>query len=955
MNRADWLKLKVAEMESDREPQPPAWKRAGAAFLQGLTKMPWWPMVSKTALGVNWAQTQASEYYNKPIAAGITSPAWALQRTPEGIKPTEQGQAFFSNIEQATREGGVPGFMKAYVGAFRPGGVARKGYEEWEVHPAAKFGAELVGDLPFIIPAIQAAWKSIKAYRATLTTDKARNILGVSKTATDAEIKSAYRRLTFKYHPDVSTVPNAQAKFTEVNAAYDLLTKRVSQAVASYKPSGPIKTTGRELVPSGGQSTITPIILPGGEAVTPAPGALATSAQKIRAHSIAYSHGLLDPKTKAVTPAYRRLAKGITGHPTMLKMTETQADTFIEALNSLETKGGRPPKIPGTTNLIPKAMADKIPHLKEIGLKEKVRPSRQVFTKMGLLEEVWRPAFETETIVNEKLAAFDKTISSLEKTIGGDIESRRRIFQALENPELITDLTETEYKAHQWFKNYFDKRADDLNLPIGKRRQNYVTHIFEHDITKSLQEQNQMPFELIRALDFITPKRVFNPYLKERLGRELGLKEDPFAAARAYEYRALRDINYTPLIQKIRVWEKFLPPASQKYLRGFINRMSNRPLAMDREMATTLKELGEAVEKIPGGKRLSKLTEFLGGQKAGQLAAYRFTNMLYFSWLGFKATSAIRNLSQNFLTIAEVGPVNFFKGINNKAATNAAKESLVLRSRRKAYLPGIEDGLSGGWTTKTREASMAMFRAADRVNVTNAFKAGYTEARGLKLPHDWAVKRGDEVAADTQYLYTKLAGASWSQTALGRIAAPLTTWPENWIELMGRWFKGRPSQTYKAYKEATGIDVEGQMNWFDRKKSLFIYSAIVTGAYYAQKQTRVRALEYTGFTSIQYLADILSGDLPALSIPGAAAQVAAGFVTRNDWMLRQGISNLKPDRLMGAYRLARRVVQGEADWLTLLLYLSPKGTLPKEGEIKPDWGKISPSRTPSPALKPKWK
>ena len=48
-------------------------------------------------------------------------------------------------------------------------------------------------------------------------------ILGVDKSASQAEIKSAFRKLAKKYHPDVSKEPDAEEKFKEAQEAYAVL------------------------------------------------------------------------------------------------------------------------------------------------------------------------------------------------------------------------------------------------------------------------------------------------------------------------------------------------------------------------------------------------------------------------------------------------------------------------------------------------------------------------------------------------------------------------------------------------------------------------------------------------------------------------------------------------------------------------------------------------------------
>ena len=47
--------------------------------------------------------------------------------------------------------------------------------------------------------------------------------LGIKRDATESEIKSAYRKLARKYHPDVNKTKEAEEKFKDINEAYEVL------------------------------------------------------------------------------------------------------------------------------------------------------------------------------------------------------------------------------------------------------------------------------------------------------------------------------------------------------------------------------------------------------------------------------------------------------------------------------------------------------------------------------------------------------------------------------------------------------------------------------------------------------------------------------------------------------------------------------------------------------------
>jgi molecular chaperone DnaJ len=62
------------------------------------------------------------------------------------------------------------------------------------------------------------------------------DLLGVSRDASEAEIKKAYRKLAMEYHPDRNSAPEAEARFKQITEAYEVL--RDPQKRAAYDRYG---------------------------------------------------------------------------------------------------------------------------------------------------------------------------------------------------------------------------------------------------------------------------------------------------------------------------------------------------------------------------------------------------------------------------------------------------------------------------------------------------------------------------------------------------------------------------------------------------------------------------------------------------------------------------------------------------------------------------------------------
>ena len=72
-------------------------------------------------------------------------------------------------------------------------------------------------------------------------------IMGVKRNATQDEIKTAYRKLARKYHPDVSKEADAEARFKEVGEAYEVL--KDPEKRAAYDQLGANWKAGQDFRP----------------------------------------------------------------------------------------------------------------------------------------------------------------------------------------------------------------------------------------------------------------------------------------------------------------------------------------------------------------------------------------------------------------------------------------------------------------------------------------------------------------------------------------------------------------------------------------------------------------------------------------------------------------------------------------------------------------------------------
>ena len=109
-------------------------------------------------------------------------------------------------------------------------GMAGTAAERWRVVPAARLASSHVRGRLQAVTFVNSGCSVCRegpapvSFSPVATTERDFYlILGVERSATDADIKRAFRKLAQQWHPDVNTDPAAHERFKEINEAYQVL------------------------------------------------------------------------------------------------------------------------------------------------------------------------------------------------------------------------------------------------------------------------------------------------------------------------------------------------------------------------------------------------------------------------------------------------------------------------------------------------------------------------------------------------------------------------------------------------------------------------------------------------------------------------------------------------------------------------------------------------------------
>lgn len=718
------------------------------------------------------------------------------------------------------------------------------------------------------------------------------------------------------------------------------------------------------------------VITPKPAQKSPQPPAEVTDRQIKQAHTIASNKALISKKGKP-KPGYRRLAKAMTGKTSMKKMTQEEADNFINSLKGLseptQTKEGKikPPRIPTTTRLTTEGYFQR---------RFKTPTPAQLVTSQTRYAELLGVKDLTEPFEIAK-AEMDLEYGNLSRQIEKvvkKVKNTEEMAKALNTSEKAPiDFTPEQKKQFNYFRDLsrsFIKRENEVLVSLGfepiRYRQAYFRHIADQRTMDILRGEHPLPEGLKYWSEKVVSKKVFNPsQLKRQLKDDLleYFSKDLEYVSKAMTHKALETIhmskpkkffneqlralsqdkpiykNLTSEQKKFYEAQQVLPAKTKEWLLDYINiQLGNRQTGLDESVNrfvtdSKLKDILNNVLK-PFGKVISQRPVTNMIQRISRLPIYGAMG-------GLNPRQIIRNKFQRLQDIALYGVKNTLKGFlptNRESTSERLKSnSLFKRSysgfeempaqlRHKAERIGLAPYQWSAQSNVSQSMDTSYYWTKDKiVNPKNKHlgwaspKRTYKEPRGFFYPEEEArlLKEMEYGAHTTQYQYI---GMGMPGIFRYKSAAGLTRLQSWW---MNHWFIFHREAITRAFTGHTGYNPDLKLTAGDRFN--YLKYLILGGVI---------------LINLGYERSYLWGTAPTALPP--TGQLAMGLY---QWFANQGDESWqKRKRAQASYHIKNALkihipgylsvkdltalIKGDKQWYEYLFYFKEKGG--REG-IKP--------------------
>lgn len=510
-----------------------------------------------------------------------------------------------------------------------------------------------------------------------------------------------------------------------------------------------------------------------GQAPLPEAG-MVTLKQKAQAHILAQEKALSKGQ-------YARLARIFTNKPSMMKMTEQEAGNFINALKGIVSgRGGKPPKLPRQTALLPSEYGPKLAQLKEVGAVEQFAEPGSVFNKIGLKKEFYDPLDSALDTIIGNITKKTNFVKKLQKQVGSGEDTSTRIFRWLDNtisPEDLKAMPAKEISVAKEIKDMLGEylvRVNENQIKKGldpiEGVENYITHLISDSARNFVRENGYLPAEFMSISKYAIPKEKFVPYLLHRKGG-LPIKENVWEALDAYVSAMERKFALDDALPQAKAWLPFMPGTANEYARWYLDsEILKRPHSFDIWVDRSLKEItdlfGKKKVKFPADivRGIEEMEIEIPRVQLKSQAATRTISGLkqwnYFSYIGANMRTMLVNFTQPMTALVAMEGTPLQRGTKllkgyQKMVFDIIKPSQWRQLKEAGILTEIEKiyegtGRSGQITNLVRDLTMWNMKLSEFANRVSLF---YAEGGDLNKMNSEASKMGKELADLINFKY----------------------------------------------------------------------------------------------------------------------------------------------------------------------------------------------------------